>query len=81
MKHGASQYRAGCRCEVCRDGHRIHQQRLREAARWKEIPESVHGTANGYGYWDCRCEFCRAAKRAANHRDNPIYKARRRAAA
>ena len=81
MIHGASQYRAGCRCEVCRNGHRIHQQRLREAARWKEIPESVHGTTNGYGYWDCRCELCRAAKRAANHRDNPIYKARRKAAA
>lgn len=81
MIHGASRYADGCRCAVCREGHRIHQQRLREAARWKEIPESVHGTTNGYGYWDCRCEFCRAAKRAANQRDNPVYKARRKAAA
>ena len=81
MKHGASQYRAGCRCEVCREGHRLHQQRLREAARWKEIPAHVHGTTHGYGYWDCRCELCRAAKRASNAHDNPVYKARRKAAA
>jgi len=81
VTHGASSYSNGCRCAVCREGHRIRQQTLREAARWKEIPESVHGTTNGYGYWDCRCELCRAAKRAANHRDNPIYKARRKAAA
>ncbi len=78
MKHGASQYSNGCRCEVCRDGHRIRQQTLREAARWKTIPESVHGTTHGYGYWDCRCDRCCAAKQAANQRHNRIYKARKR---
>ena len=80
MKHGASQYRAGCRCDICREGHRIHMQSVRENARWKPIPEHVHGTTHGYGYWDCRCDLCRAAKRAANARDNPVYKARRKAA-
>lgn len=79
MKHGASRYHDGCRCEVCREGHRIRQKATRDAARWKEIPAHVHGTTHGYGYWECRCEACRAAKRASNARDNPIYKARRKA--
>ena len=79
MKHGASQYRAGCRCEVCREGHRVNQERLRDAARWRPIPEHVHGTTHGYGYWDCRCDRCCEAKRASNARDNPVHKARRKA--
>lgn len=81
MKHGASRYADGCRCAVCREGHRIRQRAVREAARWKQIPASVHGTTHGYGYWDCRCDACRAAKQAANLHHNRIYKARRKAAA
>ncbi len=68
MKHGASGYAAGCRCSTCRDGHRIRMQMAREAARDREVPESAHGTVNGYGYWDCRCDRCLAAKSAENRR-------------
>jgi hypothetical protein len=49
-------------------------QSCRLAARWKQIPKTAHGTLNGYGYWDCRCERCRNAKRVENRRHNRIYK-------
>ena len=68
MRHGASRYAVGCRCEQCRDGHRVRMQAAREAARDREVPTSAHGTVNGYGYWDCRCDACLAAKSAENRR-------------
>lgn len=31
--HGYSKYRAGCRCDICREASRVHQRELREARK------------------------------------------------
>lgn len=70
--HGASGYdNYGCRCDVCREGNREKQKRLRENNReerqlidgvWVH-PLAPHGTRNGYQYYKCRCGACTEAAR------------------
>lgn len=63
--HGnAATYRAGCRCDDCREANRVRSvaERARRAARSRD--EVPHGTAGGYSNWGCRCERCTAANSA-----------------
>jgi hypothetical protein len=36
--------------------------RVRVPLYEKGVPDHVHGTANGYSYWRCRCQKCLSAK-------------------
>lgn len=65
VKHGDFKMyrRIGCRCDMCRQAHRIAQRRARAQAAMhpERMPSGAHGTENGYNYWKCRCDLCRAA--------------------
>jgi hypothetical protein len=62
--HGASGYRNhGCRCEICRAGHRERLARYRANSSLNGPTDPRHGTDNGYRNHGCRCEICRLAHR------------------
>lgn len=54
MRHGARRYSDGCRCLVCRDGHRIKakEYRVRYAARerrrWREKERGRRASRESY---------------------------------
>jgi hypothetical protein len=61
-RHGKVRtYKSGCRCERCRIGFRETEREARRRRRGRRPPSHVHGTVNGYNYWRCRCEECKAA--------------------
>lgn len=64
-QHGTRHaYNKGCRCKLCTEIATITHQRQIEDNRKKSIPNHVHGTANGYRYWSCRCTPCTRAHTA-----------------
>jgi hypothetical protein len=54
-------YRKGCRCELCKAANWRAQKAWREKAYTQPIPESAHGTVNGYKIYGCRCDRCKTA--------------------
>ena len=61
-------YQAGCRQECCRVAHRLYAAERKRARIAAGIPDVIHGTANGYTNWDCRCDRCQVAALKAKHR-------------
>lgn len=55
--HGSRRmYQAyGCRCEICREGIRRYQRKLRQRG------PATHGTNSAYTNYGCRCQKCREA--------------------
>lgn len=43
-EHGASGYRRGCKCEACREGHRVQVARWRSRKREREIAAALAGS-------------------------------------
>ena len=75
ISHGASAYRGGfCRCEVCREDHRVKTAASRKA-RLAEGRIS-HGTRSGYDA-GCRCDQCVARRRADYPRERAAYHSRK----
>lgn len=65
--HGlASTYVDGCRCDKCREAHRVRHAASRAALAARPRDQVPHGTSGGYDNWLCRCEKCTAAKKARN---------------
>lgn len=58
--HGASEYRAGCRCKVCREGHRARNRADR--VRRREEFAARHELA-GQIVSRCVCAWCVGARR------------------
>ena len=54
-------YQAGCRQECCRDAHRVYNARKKAERIARGIPEQLHGTANCYNNYACRCTKCQIA--------------------
>jgi hypothetical protein len=55
----------GCRCEACREAHRLAIGALRTSYRERAAagdPAVPHGSRGGYDNWFCRCGACRLAK-------------------
>lgn len=68
IDHGYSKYtNDGCRCAVCREGHRLacktRRERRREWVRAHGLPSTVRHGASAYKNWGCRCPVCTAARR------------------
>lgn len=61
-------YRKGCRCEPCKAANWRSQKAWREQAYTRPIPETAHGTINGYKIYGCRCDRCKGAMRDADRR-------------
>lgn len=67
IPHGTAHcYNLGCRCARCREANTarararrayLRTQRLFVNGRWVS-PFAEHGTLNGYGNWQCRCDLC-----------------------
>lgn len=58
-KHNRSTYTEGCRCKRCKKAAAFYQRQRRQAnADGGHVPDHVHGSANGYTYWGCRCIAC-----------------------
>jgi hypothetical protein len=65
----------GCRCQVCTTAatsealrrRRAHRDArlVSQAAGVVHIVEGITHGENGYAYWSCRCEVCRAAHNVA----------------
>lgn len=57
-----------CRCDECREGHRVRcaEEREERRARGLSMNDPRHGTHNGYGNWGCRCTRCRRGETAYN---------------
>jgi hypothetical protein len=66
ITHGISGYRKGCRCDVCKTANYQAQKQWRDNIT--SMPESAHGTVNGYKIYGCRCDDCKAANSEANDR-------------
>jgi len=74
--HGASLYRSRtpCRCNVCREDHRLRHRAERAARYGRRVwvngnltivdPDVRHGLQTTYSNWGCRCDECRAANAA-----------------
>lgn len=56
-------YRKGCRCDPCVQENYRRNARWRVRASGQPIPESAHGTANGYKVYGCRCDRCKQARK------------------
>ena len=65
VRHGARQYRLGCRCEVCVADNYAKQATWRRQQRGKT--PKTHGL-NGYNIYGCRCGVCKTANAAVNQR-------------
>lgn len=79
VDHGHGDYRTytqGCRCDACREAHRVHMVDRRAA--WAADPSAAdragHGKKSTYRNYHCRCEPCTTANTA----DVTAYRARRR---
>ena len=62
--HNYSGYRAGCRCEQCREDNKQYEARTRAAAiaRLAADPTCApHGRVHTYQRYRCRCYECRLA--------------------
>lgn len=59
--------RRGCRCDQCREAHRVHTAaaRAENAARGLAPGHPAHGTRNGYDHYRCRCDQCVTAHEVA----------------
>lgn len=60
----------GCRCERCVEVGRAWARGLPSRQGGKKrptrpMPESAHGTS-GWTYWGCKCDLCKASKRASD---------------
>lgn len=69
VRHGtAGGYQKGCRCDLCREAHRVAQVEVRRRRRERPIPDTVaHGKYSTLRNYGCTCEPCRTAN-AAQHR-------------
>ena len=58
-----SGYRAGCRCDACKNSQRINGQARHKAALAKGLAtdDRRHGTTTGYNL-GCRCVLCKQAE-------------------
>lgn len=82
VDHGHGDYRTyikGCRCDDCREGHRIHTAEIRKQRFQdpKAADRAGHGKASTYKNYGCRCEACSKANTA----DVNVFRAKRRARA
>jgi hypothetical protein len=65
-KHDANTYRNGrCRCEVCREDHRVKTAANRKARLAQGV---IHGSRSSYDA-GCRCDYCLGARRLAYARE------------
>lgn len=59
-------YGKGCRCDACRNAHRLHFAEQR--AKWAQDPAAAdragHGKPSTYKNYSCRCEPCTKAHTA-----------------
>lgn len=66
VEHGVNAYKAGCRCDVCRDEwaalQTMYRRRAGIPARPADWGHPKHGTRAQY-VDGCRCEDCRRANR------------------
>jgi hypothetical protein len=61
-RHGTERgYAAGCRLDCCRVAHTQYTKMTKVKRIARGIPERVHGTANGYNNYECRCDACQIA--------------------
>lgn len=69
-------YAKGCRCDACRNAHRIDaaERRVRWSSNSVGADRAGHGKASTYRNYGCRCTACSAA----NSRANKEYRGRRR---
>lgn len=79
VDHGHGDYRTyikGCRCQECREAHRVRM--IERRAVWANDPTAAdragHGKKTTYRNYGCRCEPCTRANTA----DVNAYRARRR---
>jgi hypothetical protein len=56
--HGASGYRRGCRCEVCREGKRLKQREAYTRARGFDDIEAINVTQGGGYRIEATCPNC-----------------------
>lgn len=79
MNHGRTAYGHGqCRCEVCREAHRVYQAALLARHRAMGVPPGHPHNASTYRQWGCRCDVCREAQSARNRSDYAYRKRVRR---
>lgn len=79
IDHGHGDYRTyakGCRCEGCREAHRVKCAEAREArAKNPDAADRAgHGKGSTYKNYGCRCRACSKA----NTEDVSAYRTRRR---
>lgn len=55
-ENGYCYYR--CRCEACREAHRVQNYDRQKQATARPVPNHVHGTETGYVYYRCPCTEC-----------------------
>lgn len=65
-RHGIpSTYNAGCRCQPCRDAHKVRtlnrSQQRRKITEAGQMPATVQHGSSAYKNWGCRCDICAAA--------------------
>lgn len=82
-RHGTpSRYSDGCRCDLCRDAHRIKVAARRKVravdTRANGLPAHVPHGLNAYTNWGCLCDVCRKAGADRNARDEQRRKERAR---
>lgn len=65
----------GCRCDACREAHRINHRKYMDRMRAEGRTLGRHGTALSYDS-GCRCDDCREAHNAKSRE----YKRARKAA-
>lgn len=56
-----TEYVAGCRCAACTLANTIYMQQWKRDREPLPPDDPRHGTQNGYGNYDCRCDRCTAA--------------------
>ncbi len=83
MKHGTDTGYSWhkCRCDECKEAHRLVAQKRRRAAGMRAVVPAQHGTWGMYVNKKCRCAPCKlAAKeyRLAYHKANPMKESQSR---
>jgi hypothetical protein len=62
QRHGSERgYAAGCRLDCCRTAHTQYTKEMKVKRIARGVPEHLHGTANAYNNYNCRCTPCQIA--------------------
>jgi hypothetical protein len=55
---GPGAYNGGCRCDECKEAHRLRCAAVKAALAARPREDVPHGTDSGYTNWACRCALC-----------------------